>query len=202
MCIGLGAFNSNSEMLSNLWFWLISLHNIEYNAINIINTAVSWSSDCSRSGQFGSVTTHIYRGKRSVDTCEQSGSRRKRSVDDETQALYADEPEEISNLLPVLPPQHLPNNDRSLHNASVLHGRYAGGSHHHGSVNDINGAVAAEHHMQELMDVVDVRIEGVEDLMVSMQKIIHKLQRKVSPYPHHSVWFLNNKKVVFSGKRS
>lgn len=106
--------------------------------------------DCSRAGDFGSVTTH-FRGRRSTEYTHRDDS-----------------------LYPADQPQVSPNQEGNIPEGS--------------SPSQVDGMdkmirQEVEEMSHEVMDTVDARVEGLEDLLEELHKQIKKLNKKVW---HHS----------------
>lgn len=148
-------------------------------------------TECHNSGQFNSITSH-FRGKRSVDFTykedvferEVQGdepslvkekavkrhSRVKRATLDEDALRINSVGENVTRDTEV---QEHAKHHHEVVPVSTGHREGHGTGHADGQ---------GEHHhdVDSMMDVVDVRIEGVENLMADMKKTIKRLSRKVT----------------------
>jgi len=113
--------------------------------------------DCSRAGDFRSITNH-FRGRRSVDQSD---------VSDKTNELSNDQ-SDVRNESRALRTRRAVNQSNDERKSVVTDATHLQEMVDHMS-----------HMSQSMMDAVDVRIEGMEDMMNELQETVKKLNKKV-----------------------
>lgn len=110
--------------------------------------------DCSRSGDFRSITHH-FRNRRSTEHSYSTKRNETRNHDNDA----SDEQEQVNNLL-----------------------RSSSSSNPEMEFKSLEGGLVDQmtHMSQKMMDVVDQRIEGMEEMMKELQDTLQKLNKKIS----------------------
>ena len=137
--------------------------------------------DCSRSGNFRSITGH-FRGRRSTeysypeDNLAQSDQSNSEEINDKNSQTNSisniDKTEDKINRTDT---EKIKTKDRIRYQSVIRNKRQA---ENELAVEDED--IVSEQHEHIMMDVVDTRIEGMEEMMGKVMKTMHRLSRKVS----------------------